>query len=74
MVFGFVLSSVIYLLMAVLMLILVCLVVILYASILVVLPMLAKISIHFVNSVWLVGMGGMLLFIGENNAIMAGWL
>ena len=74
MVLGFVLSRVLYFLMAILQLIVVCLVVILYTSILSVFPIVARSSIHFICSVWLVGSGGMLIFKGASRAWMSGWL
>lgn len=73
-VLGLVLSRVLYFLMAVLMLSMVCLVVILYASIFAILPILAMVSIHFVCSVWLVGMGGIVVFICESSVAISGWL
>lgn len=72
MVLGLVLSRILYFFMADFMLIMVCLVVILYASLLAVLPMAAKVSIHFVCSVRLVGKGGILIFSGESSVMMSG--
>ena len=73
MVLGLVLSRVRYFLMAVFMLIIVCLVVILYASVLAAFPMVAKVSIHFVCSVRLVGMGGMEMCKGDSSVVISGW-
>ena len=72
-VLGLVLSRVLYFFMAVLMLVMVCLVVILYASVLAVLPMVARVSIHLACSMWLVGMGGIFMFVCESNVVIYGW-
>ena len=68
-----VLNRVLHFLMTVLILSMACLVVILYASVLAVLPKVAKVSIHCTYSVWLVGSGGMLIFNGGSNVIISGW-
>ena len=74
MVLGLVLSRVLYFVMASLQLIDVCLEIILWTSILAILPMLARLSIHCVCSVGFVGRGGIMMFLIVCRVVMSGLL